>query len=411
MIIAAGSLRPESLAGRVAIVTGAGTGIGFEAARALLWLGASVTIAEVDEAAGAAAVERLTRETPGCPVLFVATDVSDEASVAHTVAATREAFGPVDIVLNNATFAPVGERVEATPVEHWDRSYAVNLRGPVLLARACLPAMIDRGSGVFVCVSSTGGPYLGAYETLKAAQLALADTLDGELAGTGVVAYTIGPGLVPTATAVAAVELIAPRLGLTLDEFYTMNRGALLSVEAAGAGFAASVVLAEQYAGQEVSSSQALIDAGIAIPEDGGVPAGVTVGGAAAGSASAVRGGADVVELCATVAATLAEQARTWRERPLFERQWMVRDFRKRAGMPVESWLETLEQLADHLRSVGDGPIGVDLPSLGALAAFYGHLGDLARGYVKDPAERDAQLAVVRGWRDEVERLQARLGG
>ena len=52
MLIAAGSLRPDSLAGWVAVVSGAGTGIGFEAARSLLWLGASVTIAEIDEAAG-----------------------------------------------------------------------------------------------------------------------------------------------------------------------------------------------------------------------------------------------------------------------------------------------------------------------------------------------------------------------
>ena len=141
---------------------------------------------------------------------------------------TLERFGPIDIVLNNAAVAPVGETVAATPITDWDRSYAVNMRGPVLLARACLPSMISRGRGTFVCVSSTGGPFLGAYESLKAAQVALANTLDAELAETGVTAFTIGPGLVPTATASAAIERLAPKLGLSLDDFYEMNRGALL---------------------------------------------------------------------------------------------------------------------------------------------------------------------------------------
>jgi hypothetical protein len=213
-------------------------------------------------------------------------------------------------VLNNATFAPAGLSVAETPITDWDRSYAVNLRGPVLLARACLQSMLARGRGVFVCVSSTGGPYLGAYETLKAAQLTLADTLDTELAGTGVTAFTIGPGLVATATAAAAIERVAPRLGLSLKEFYSMNRGAMLSVEAAGAGFAAAVALAALYAGQEISSSQALIDAGIDIPEDVEVPAGVNLAAAAHSQAQAVpRASRAAGELCDTVRSTLVQQA------------------------------------------------------------------------------------------------------
>jgi NAD(P)-dependent dehydrogenase (short-subunit alcohol dehydrogenase family) len=79
-----------------------------------------------------------------------------------------------------------------------------------------------------------GRSLLGSYESLAAAQVALSNTLDAELSGSGVTAFTIGPGLVPTATASTAVERIAPKLGMSLDEFYTMNRDALLSVEAAG---------------------------------------------------------------------------------------------------------------------------------------------------------------------------------
>lgn len=408
MLIASGTLRPDALTGYVAIVTGAGGGIGFEAVRALLWLGASVTVAEINEAAGKSAVERLKKEFVDAGVEFEATDVSDGESVARMVAATQARFGPVDIVLNNATFAPAGPPVAETPITDWDRSYAVNLRGPVLLARACLPSMLARRRGVFVCVSSTGGPYLGAYETLKTAQLALADTLDAELAGTGVTAFTIGPGLVTTATAAAAIERVAPRLGLSLNEFYSTNRGAMLSVEAAGAGFAAAVALAERYAGQEISSSQALIDAGIDIPEEVEVPAGVDLAGAVQPQEQAVpRASRAAEKLCDTVRSTLVQQATGWRDRSFFERQWMVRDFRKRAGMPIERWIEELGRLGESLHTATDGTVLADVPHLPTLAAYYGHLGDLARGYIKDPVQRDIQLAMIRGWQSEVERLQA----
>jgi NAD(P)-dependent dehydrogenase (short-subunit alcohol dehydrogenase family) len=335
MLIATGTLSRDSLAGWVAIVTGAGGGLGFETARALRWLGASVTIAEIDARAGSSAVERLEEELGDPAVLFVETDVGDELSVGRMVEATRARFGSVDIVINNATVAPAGLAVAETPIASWDRSYAVNLRGPVLLTQACLPSMLAAGRGVLVSVSSTGGPYLGAYETLKAAQLTLAETLDAELSGTGVIAFTIGPGLVATATAAAAIKLVAPRLGLSLAEFYSMNRGALVSVEAAGAGFAAAVASAERYAGQEISSTQALIDAGIAVDE-AAAPVGVATGPTVRAPAALLRARHEAIALCAAVTDTLICQVASWQARSFFERQWMVRDFRKRAGMPVE---------------------------------------------------------------------------
>ena len=410
MLIETGTLRPDALAGLVAVVTGAGGGIGFEAARALLWLGARVVIAEVDPSAGAGAARRLHREFPGSIVLSIPTDVSDETAVARLVETATRQVGPVDIVLNNATVAPVGEPVAGTPIGDWDRSYAVNLRGPVLLARACLPAMISRGSGTFVCVSSTGGPFLGAYETLKAAQVALANTLDAELAGTGVTAFTIGPGLVPTETASAAIERLAPRLGMSLDDFWTMNRGALVSIEAAGAGFAAAIAQAERYAGQEISSTQALVDAGIAVP-DADPPPGVSLAMPGERPAETEPTPAETVERCHAVRVTLEEQASGWRERSFFERQWMVRDFKQQAGMPAERWIESLERLEERLRSPSRVAPYPEVPQLEKLADYYGHLADLARGYVKDPAERDAQVALVTGWQADVEQLRAVLTG
>src|SRR5574339_498837 len=257
MVIARLGLKPDSLSGETIIVTGAGGGIGYEAARALLWLGASVIIAEIDQARGLQAHEMLAAEFDQDRVLFVPTDVGDETSVQTLYEESILRFGKVDAVINNATIAVLGE-VKDLAIEEWDRSYRVNLRGPVLMAKTFLPDMIRRNHGVFACVSSTGTAFLGGYETFKAAQVHLANTLDAELEGTNVSAYTIGPGLVPTETAQKAVGQLASHMGMSVEQFFEMNKGAVLSVEEAGAGFAVSVVFAEKFRGQEISSIQAL---------------------------------------------------------------------------------------------------------------------------------------------------------
>ncbi|HET7465272.1 MAG TPA: SDR family oxidoreductase [Candidatus Dormibacteraeota bacterium] len=372
MLIATGRLSARSLRDSVVVVTGGGGGIGLEAARSLLWLGATVVIAEIDAASGRAAEKTLSSDR----FVFVATDVADEKNVGSLAAEVEARYGRVDAVLNNATYSPAGQSVVETPIDHWDRSYAVNLRGPALLAKAFLPGMIARHHGVFACVSSTGGPYLAAYESLKAAQVELANSLDAELEGTGVIAFTIGPGLVPTATATRAVEVLAPRMGMTAKDLWAMNAGAVLSVEAAGAGFAAAIALADRYAGQEISSSQALVDAGIEI----------------APAESAAPFTAPAEEARARVVKTLREQYRGWQGRSFFERQWMLRDFKQRVGMPAERCLEMLAQTPD-------------VATLRRLADFYAHMAQLAAGYVKNATEREAQVRLVNSWRQEVDEL------
>ena len=396
MLIAGGTLSRESLAGRVVVVTGAGGGIGFEAARSLLWLGARVVIAEIDAAAGRDADARLATEWSPDRVLFVQTDVGDESSVRHLCKTVIDRFGNIDVILNNATYAPAGVAVAETPIENWDRSYAVNLRGPALLAREVLPDMLARRQGVFVCVSSTGGPFLAAYETLKAAQVALANSLDAELEGTGVVAFTIGPGLVPTRTASNAVEILAPRLGMSVEEFWANNRGAVVSVEAAGAGFAAAIALADRYAGQEVSSTQALMDAGIEVPSEESKAK--QIAGPAADTTSALQA-------CLAVRGTLAEQAEGWKQRSFFERQWMLRDFKQRVGMPVERCLESLDRIRQGLAAGDLGALTAARGMLEKLGGFYAHMGELARGYVKDPQQREEQVRITSRWVAEVRKL------
>ncbi|HEX5810023.1 MAG TPA: SDR family NAD(P)-dependent oxidoreductase [Anaerolineales bacterium] len=391
-------LSPHTLQGETVIVTGAGGGIGYEAARALLWLGANVVIAEIDQQSGRKAEVALEAEFGTDRILFVPTDVGDEASVKNLYNLSVMAYGKVDVVINNATIAVLG-MVKDLPIEAWDRSYHVNLRGPVLMARAFLPEMIQRNHGVFVCVSSTGTAFLGGYETFKAAQVHLANTLDAELEGTEVIAYTIGPGLVPTATASKAVAQLAPQMGISVEKFFEMNRSAVLSVEEAGAGFAVSVVFAAKFRGQEISSIQALKAANINF---GGEKAEHESAEIRADQRSYPEGHLRQAQaLCEKVRLTLQEQSDDWKRRSLFERQWVIRDFRKTTGMPVEEWLETLCELAANLqRGAVPHP-----PPLTKLAGYYEHLAELAKGYEKDPEKLAENLRHVYGWRDEVQEL------
>jgi NAD(P)-dependent dehydrogenase (short-subunit alcohol dehydrogenase family) len=346
----------------------------------------------VNAPAGQAAADALNGEMGAGAAVFIHTDVGDERSIEHLSQEARRLFGHVDIVLNNATLAPLGA-VQDVAIQDWDASYRVNLRGPVLLARACLPDMLARNRGVFVCVSSTGTAYLGAYESFKAAQVHLGNTLDAELEGTGVVAFTIGPGLVPTQTAQAAVGRLAPLMGMSVQDFFALNNSVVLSVEEAGAGFAAAIALAEQFRGQEISSMQALKAAEIPLLDKPGP----------AESPSPQIGQVEqALTFCRSVRATLAEQSQGWKQRSLFERQWVIRDFKKTAGMPVEEWLNGLAQLEESLEQGGGATQRLPFDKL---AGYYAHLADLAKGYEKDAAKLEDNLRHVYGWRDDVERL------
>jgi NAD(P)-dependent dehydrogenase (short-subunit alcohol dehydrogenase family) len=392
MIISQLGLKPDVLRGETVIVTGARGGIGYEAARALLWLGANVIIAEINHQNGRKAECTLEEEFGKEHILFVQTDVGDETSMKNLYNISSMAFGKVDAVINNATIAVLGQ-VKDLPIEEWDRSYHVNLRGPVLMAKTFLPDMIQRDHGVFACVSSTGTAFLGGYETFKVAQVHLANTLDGELEGTKVSAYTIGPGLVPTETASKAVAQLAPQMGMSVEQFFEMNQGAVLSVEEAGAGFAVSVVFAEKFRGQEISSMQALKAADITF-------------GARDTDSKSTKMSSDkrkrAQALCEAVYITLKAQSTGWKTRSLFERQWVIRDFKKTAGMPVEEWLSTLERLEENLHGEG----AITHPPLKKLAGYYEHLAELAKGYEKDSAKLEENLRYIYGWRDEVKALE-----
>jgi NAD(P)-dependent dehydrogenase (short-subunit alcohol dehydrogenase family) len=365
----------------------------------LLWLGASVIIAEIDDENWSEAAKRLTLEFGQGRSTFIQTGVGSEAAVANLKNRVSRSLGKVDILVNNATITPIGA-VYQVPIDQWDKSYRVNLRGPILLLQAFLPQMLARDYGVIVCVSSVGEAYLGAYETLKAAQVHLSSTLDAELEGTNVNVFSIDPGVVRTPGLENATQELAPHYGKTVEEFYAISQDHELTTEAAGAGFAAAVALAPQFRGQEISSKQALLAAGIDLLQDEKAVARAGL------NADQIR---HAVALCRQVRTTLKNQSEGWSQRSLFERQWMLRDFKKNAGMPVERWLDGLSALEQALDNSDLAAIpSLNLP-VDKLVQYYSHMQDLAKGYEKDAEKLDEQLKIIQGWQDEATRFMESL--
>jgi NAD(P)-dependent dehydrogenase (short-subunit alcohol dehydrogenase family) len=198
----------SELTGRVGVVSGAGRGIGRAIATALAAEGMSLLLlARTGSQVREVADDLTTRY--GAQVLPAAVDVTDAAAVERAVLHAEQQLGTVDLLVNNAAVIEREERPfwEADVEEAW-RVLANNLRGPLLLTRALLPAMVARGHGHIVNVTSRGraasrtGTYTG-YLLSKRALSVLTESLAGPLTGTGVVVVDVLPGLVRTAMTTA----------------------------------------------------------------------------------------------------------------------------------------------------------------------------------------------------------------
>ena len=391
--------------GEVAVVTGAGRGIGFEAARSLAWLGANVVIAEIDEKNGRAAEDAVNKQFGAGKAFFFKTDIGNEKDIDKLAEAALKKFGKVDIVLNNATVFPMGA-VKDTPVESWDFSYRVNLRGPVALARKFLPAMIERKHGVFVCVSSSGAaPFMGAYEVFKTAQVELANTIAAEVENTGVYAFTIGPGISMTPGFIEGGAKVASLMGMSLEQLFELNKNAQISPEEAGAGFATAIALAKKYHGQETSSIQVLREAGIPLANQ---ETEVKEQKPSQPPKPAVEGGNLIAnEIYRAVFKTYMEQSGAWKSRNLFERQWIGRDFKKTVGMSIDEMQATLKDLGINLK-IGNSTEEFVEP-LNKLVAYYEHQKELLKGFEKIDKKQKDNSRIIDGWITEVKALLAAL--
>jgi NAD(P)-dependent dehydrogenase (short-subunit alcohol dehydrogenase family) len=187
------------LAGKVAVVTGGGSGIGHASAVRFAREGARVVIADFDGAATGAAASEIGRE--GGMAIGVVADVAREEDVATLMDRTLQAFGPPTVLLNNAAIASFGT-LAASPVQELDRVLSVNVRSAWVCARAVIPMMRDTGGGAIVNMSSitgiVGAPGMAAYSTSKGAIITLTRTLALELAEDGIRVNCICPASIDT---------------------------------------------------------------------------------------------------------------------------------------------------------------------------------------------------------------------
>jgi len=347
-------LARDALAGQVAVVTGGGRGIGREIVRAFAWLGARVVIAELSDEG--LETERMVKEAGG-QALFVKTDVSSEAEVAGLARRTREAFGPVDILINNAILCPVAPVLEMDAAL-WDHVIAVNLRGTFLTCKAFLPDMVSRQRGVVVNMISTDAmPGLSAYIASKQGITGFSQSLAAEVGQQGVRVVAFAPGMVDTPGIRGAAQALAPQLGFTAEQFLSLSlhpayAGLMPADHAAAATAYLAVALADEFHGETVTGYTVLERAGFIH-----TPSATTVGRAAPAAEPAPQLSADRKEMIRRASAlsqqlqeVIAQTDAEFNKLPVFVRPMARGGFKNKSGQSVQDWARTASKLTEQLK-------------------------------------------------------------
>ncbi|SRR5579875_1357128 len=208
-------MRPDELfdlSAKVAIVTGGAGDIGRVYARALCEVGANVVLADVK--AGAVNDAAAALRASGFSATSVTVDVTDAESTKVMAAAAIEAFGGIDILINNAAIMvdlpPF--RLSNMPPEEWDRVMGVNVKGPLLCTQAVVPSMTERGGGRIINGLSAGAfmKMGGIYGVSKLALHALTASLASELGPLGINVNAIAPGLIESESGYASLPKDSP---------------------------------------------------------------------------------------------------------------------------------------------------------------------------------------------------------
>jgi 2-hydroxycyclohexanecarboxyl-CoA dehydrogenase len=190
---------------KIAIVTGAGQGIGRAIAIKLAAEGAAVAVTDVNEATAKDTAEAIAGGEPAGRALAIRTDVTSRESVAAMIDQVRREFGRIDVLVNNAGWDKVGPFTDSDPAD-WDRIIAINLYGVLNTCHAVLPIMVAQGSGTVVSLASDAGRVGSSGEAVYAAAkggiIAFTKTIAREMARHQVTANCVCPG--PTDTALLA---------------------------------------------------------------------------------------------------------------------------------------------------------------------------------------------------------------
>ncbi len=185
-----------SLKQKVAIITGAGRGIGRAIALKLAAQDMAVVIADIDEKTGCATAEEIKNK--GVDALFIKTDVSDQAQVDALISRTMDMYGRIDVLVNNAGILSTA-MIEDLTVEEWDRVMSINVRSMLLCTKAVLKHMKAGKWGRIINIASVAGRMGGfssgcAYATSKAAVIGFTRTISRRLAPQGITVNAVAPG-------------------------------------------------------------------------------------------------------------------------------------------------------------------------------------------------------------------------
>ncbi|MEZ5170010.1 MAG: SDR family oxidoreductase [Acidimicrobiia bacterium] len=207
------------LAGRSALVTGAGSGIGAATARRFAEEGASVTVADVDGEAAFATVDEIVSGGGAAVACTGDVSVADDAVV--MVDAAVEAHGGLHVLVNNAGVERTGS-VVAMPEEDWDLVFDVNVKGGFLCSKAAIPAIRESGGGSILFTASVGGLWgctgQAAYSAAKAAVVNMTQSLALDHSGHGIRVNCVCPGGTRTPMATATIEMLGPEVVEMFEE-------------------------------------------------------------------------------------------------------------------------------------------------------------------------------------------------
>jgi NAD(P)-dependent dehydrogenase (short-subunit alcohol dehydrogenase family) len=205
----AGAVADPTGTSRVAVVTGAGSGIGRAIARRLARDGYRVAVNDVDPAVAKEAAGELGG-------IAVPADVGDRAAAGRMVAETVAALGRLDLLVNNAGICRLGAIAEF-PEADWRATFRVNVDGVFFCCQAALPQLLRQGAGTIVNIASwsgkSGAPYFGAYCASKFAVIGLTQSLAREVAARGIRVNAVCPGIVAGTSMRAEVDAESHALG------------------------------------------------------------------------------------------------------------------------------------------------------------------------------------------------------
>lgn len=407
------SVASKALEGEVIVVTGAGRGIGREVARAAARLGAAVCIAEVS-LEGRDVAEGICAE--GGEAVYVQTDVGDSSSVDRFAQTVLDAYGRVDVLINNAAALSVKPLNEVSR-EEWERILAVNLTGAFAMIRAFLPGMLRRGHGTVVTMESAEGmPYLAPYLATKAGLRSLAMSLALEVGPeSGVSVYCFGPGIVETEGLLDAFRELAPRYGRSFEEFAKQSGLPLISAELCAAGLVGTLVTSADHHGSETTYVEGLASLGLG--PDGELrkrPAaqddGSTERRRRAPHAGA-RGRGDAAEVNRELERILATYAEEFSQLNTLMRPVAKRMFRRDTGATIESWVSRARDVTRALEAdATERDLGGYGSDLGRLAGHIAKQEAQVPAWIKDPELLEQAIDSLRHRRRTVERLASLLG-